>query len=43
LRFGLRFVDVTDVFAETRYAIFRQILQRGGCIKGINIRASPKN
>ncbi|MBP7764019.1 MAG: aspartate--tRNA ligase [Syntrophaceae bacterium] len=37
LRFGLRFVDVTDVFAETRYAIFRQILQRGGCIKGINI------
>ena len=38
LRFGLRFVDVTDVFSRTNYAIFRQILQRGGCIKGINIK-----
>ncbi len=38
LRFGLRFVDVTEVFSETNYAIFRQILQRGGCIKGINIK-----
>lgn len=42
LRFGLRFVDVTDVFAETRYAIFRQILQRGGCIKGINIQGQSE-
>ncbi len=38
LRFGLRFVDVTDVFAQTNYSIFKQILQRGGCIKGINIK-----
>jgi len=38
LRFGLRFVDVTDVFTQTNYSIFRQILQRGGCIKGINIK-----
>ncbi len=38
LRFGLRFVDVTDIFANTNYSIFRQILQRGGCIKGINIK-----
>ncbi|MFA5400108.1 MAG: aspartate--tRNA ligase [Dehalococcoidia bacterium] len=38
LRFGLRFVDVTDVFSQTNYSIFRQILQRGGCIKGINIK-----
>lgn len=38
LRFGLRFVDVTDLFVNTDYAIFRQILQRGGCIKGINIK-----
>ena len=38
LRFGLRFVDVTDVFADTGYAIFRQILQRGGCIKGLNLK-----
>ncbi len=38
LRFGLRFVDVTDIFSQTGYSIFRQILQRGGCIKGINIK-----
>jgi aspartyl-tRNA synthetase len=38
LRFGLRFVDVTDAFKDTRYSIFRQILQRGGCIKGINVK-----
>ncbi len=43
LRFGLRFVDVTDVFAHTDYAIFRQILQRGGCIKGLNLKGqSPR-
>ncbi|MGI5939716.1 MAG: aspartate--tRNA ligase [Thermoleophilia bacterium] len=38
LRFGLRFVDVTDVFPQTGYSIFRQVLQRGGCIKGLNIK-----
>ncbi|MDD4017804.1 MAG: hypothetical protein PHV28_07635 [Kiritimatiellae bacterium] len=38
LRFGMRFVDVTDVFKATKYSIFRQILQRGGCIKGINVK-----
>jgi len=38
LRFGLRFVDATDVFSETNYSIFRQILQRGGCIKGLNLK-----
>lgn len=38
LRFGLRFVDVTDLFADTNYSIFKQILQRDGCIKGINVK-----
>ncbi len=38
LRFGLRFVEVTDLFSQTNYSIFRQILQRGGCIKGINLK-----
>jgi len=37
LRFGLRFIDATDIFHDTSYGIFRQILQRGGSIKGINI------
>lgn len=38
LRFGLRFIDATDIFTNTSYGIFKQILQRGGCIKGINIK-----
>ncbi|WAC07102.1 MAG: aspartate--tRNA ligase [Thermodesulfobacteriota bacterium] len=42
LRFGLRFVDVTDVFYQTNYSIFRQILQRGGYIKGINIKGQSE-
>ncbi len=42
LRFGLRFVDVTDVFWQTGYAIFRQVLQRGGCIKGLNIKGQSE-
>ncbi len=43
LRFGLRFVDVTDVFAATNYSIFRQILKRGGCIKGLNIKGQSES
>jgi aspartyl-tRNA synthetase len=42
LRFGLRFVDVTDIFTKTNYSIFRQIVQRGGCIKGINIKGQSE-
>ncbi|MBA2883139.1 aspartyl-tRNA synthetase [Desulfosalsimonas propionicica] len=38
LRFGLCFEDVTDLFGDTHYSIFRQIIARGGCIKGINVR-----
>ncbi len=37
LRFGLLFEDVTSIFADTGYSIFRRILQGGGRIKGINI------
>lgn len=43
LRFGLYFVDVTDAFSQTNYSIFRQILQRGGCIKGINIKGQSES
>jgi aspartyl-tRNA synthetase len=38
LRFGMTFKDLTDLFSQTRYGIFRQILNRGGCIKGINVK-----
>jgi len=38
LRFDMTFIDATDIFAKTGYAIFRQILAQGGHIKGINVR-----
>jgi len=37
-RFGLRFVEATDIFKDTSYGIFKQIIERGGHIKGINIK-----
>lgn len=42
LRFGMTFKDTTDLFGETRYGIFKQILERGGCIKGINVRGQSE-
>lgn len=42
IRFGLRFTDATDIFKYTSYGIFRQILQRGGCIKGINAKGQSE-
>lgn len=41
-RFGLRFVEATDIFRNTSYGIFKQILQRGGCIKGINVKSQSE-
>ena len=41
-RFGLRFVEATDIFRNTAYGIFKQILQRGGCIKGVNIKGQSE-
>lgn len=42
LRFGLRFVDVTDIFLQTNYAIFRKIVEQGGCIKAINVKGQSE-
>ncbi|HNT68845.1 MAG TPA: aspartate--tRNA ligase [Syntrophorhabdaceae bacterium] len=42
LRFAMTFRDATDIFADTRYGIFRQILERGGCIKGINVKGQSE-
>ncbi|MDH4220074.1 MAG: aspartate--tRNA ligase [Candidatus Aminicenantes bacterium] len=42
LRFGLTFRDVTEIFTDTRYGIFMQILSRGGCIKGINVKGQSE-
>ncbi|MBM4324834.1 MAG: aspartate--tRNA ligase, partial [Deltaproteobacteria bacterium] len=42
LRFGITFKDVTDIFTKTNYSIFKQILNRGGCIKGINVKGQSE-
>jgi aspartyl-tRNA synthetase len=43
LRFGMKFIDATDLFFNTGYSIFRQIIERGGCIKGINVKGESEN
>ncbi|MBM4329918.1 MAG: aspartate--tRNA ligase [Deltaproteobacteria bacterium] len=43
LRFGLRIVEATDIFRDTTYGIFKQVLLRGGCIRGIAIKGHSEN
>ncbi len=40
LRFGMEIEDVTDIVKETKYSIFRKIIERGGIVKGFCIRDS---
>jgi aspartyl-tRNA synthetase len=42
LRFGLELVDVTDVFVNTTYKIFRNVLDGKGVIKGFNIKGQAE-
>jgi aspartyl-tRNA synthetase len=42
LRFGLRFIEATDIFKNTKYSIFQQILKRGGRIVGINVKGQTE-
>lgn len=42
LRFGLRFVAATDLFTDTSYSIFKQILKRNGSIIGINVKGQSE-
>ena len=40
LRFGMAFEDVTDLFENTGYAIFKQIINKGGQIRGFRVKDS---
>ena len=42
LRFAMFFVEATDIFKDTGYSIFRQVLQRGGRIRGINVEQASE-
>ena len=35
IRFGLKFQELTDIFAETEFAVFRNAIESGGKVKGI--------
>jgi aspartyl-tRNA synthetase len=43
LRFELRFVETSDIFSHTRYSIFKQILNRGGFIKGFVVKGASEH
>ncbi len=38
LRFGMAFEDLTGILKQTQYAVFRQVLEGGGCIKGFCVK-----
>ena len=42
LRFEMTFEDATDIFRGTKYAIFRQIIDKGGQIRGFSVK-DPEN
>ena len=42
LRFGMHFVHATDIFSDTAYTIFRQIVRRDGHIIGINVKGQSE-
>ncbi|MBU0595952.1 aspartate--tRNA ligase, partial [Candidatus Bipolaricaulota bacterium] len=40
IRFGLRMIDLTDLFTETKFKVFGDIVSRGGVVKAIVVPAS---
>ncbi len=37
LRFGMQFVDLTDVFAESKFAVFKSVISSWGVVKAIKL------
>ena len=42
LRFGMELTDVSDVFAESRFKVFRGAIENGGVVKCINAKRFAK-
>lgn len=42
-RFDMTFEEVTDIVQDTSYTIFRQIIDRGGVVKGFCVKGQSKN
>ena len=41
-RFGLELVDVSDLMKTTEFKVFRETVEKGGLVKGINIKGGQK-
>ncbi len=39
-RFGLELVDVTDIFSNTNFKVFKDTIDKGGVVKAINFKGS---
>jgi aspartyl-tRNA synthetase len=39
-RFGLEFVDISDIAGEVEFKVFRGTVDRGGQVKGINVKGA---
>ena len=37
LRYGLEIADLTEIFSKTGFKIFRQVIDQGGCVRGIRV------
>ena len=37
LRFGLELIDLTEIFKETKFRVFAEVIKQGGIIKGITV------
>ncbi len=38
LRFGLKIQDVTEIFRESQFTVFRKAVEAGGCVRAINLK-----
>lgn len=42
-RFGMELVDLSELFRDTEFGVFRKVLEAGGVIKGINAKGAASN
>lgn len=42
LRFGFEISDITDVFTNTGFGVFKGAIENGGCIRAINLKGRSK-
>ena len=40
LRFGVKIVDLSDIFADSQFKVFRSVLDNGGVIRAINAKGA---